>query len=233
MLDSNGFFKASSNSGASSRTTLIRNQFGGNVGGPILRGKFFFADYEGLRQVRQVVNQSNIFKMSDHQLIASPNATANTTAVLNPLTGETYAADRPLPRSVLSPIALAILDSFPIPNNNGAGVTSISSNWSVLQRFINSYDKADARLDAQFTPRMSGFVRVSQAKEHDLDGPTMPPPLSGGNGYFRTINQQVALGLTRQIHAAQLLEARPGISYTKGGKLPYVLDNPNTYELVL
>ena len=231
-LDSNGFFKASSNSGASSRTTLIRNQFGGNIGGPILRGKFFFfADYEGLRSVRQVVNQSNIFKMSDHQLIASPNATANTTTVLNPFTGETYPSDRPLPRSVLSPIALAILDSFPVPNNNGAGSTSISSNWSVLQRFINSYDKADARLDAQVTPRMSGFVRVSQSKEHDLDGPTLPPPISGGNGYFRTINQQVALGLTRQIRSAQLLEARLGVSYTKGGKLPYVLDNPNTYGI--
>ncbi len=90
---------------------------------------FFFADYEGLRQVRQTVNQANIFKLSDHQLIASPNATANTTTVLNPFTGEQYAADRPLPRSVLSPIALAILDAFPLPNNNGAGAASISSNW--------------------------------------------------------------------------------------------------------
>jgi hypothetical protein len=233
IMDANGFFKATSSSGASTRTTINRNQFGGNIGGPILRDRvFFFADYEGLRQVRQVVNQSNIFKLSDHQLIASPNATANTTAVLNPFTGETYAADRPLPRNVLSPIALAILDSFPLPNNNGAGATSISSNWSVLQRFLNSYDKADVRIDAHWTPRMSSFLRVSQSKEHDLDGPTLPSPISGGNGYFRTINQQVALGLTRQIGAAQLLEARLGISYTKGGKQPFTLDDPRTFGIL-
>jgi hypothetical protein len=230
IADANGYFKATSNSGALNRTTLIRNQFGGNISGPIVRDKFFFfADYEGLRQVRQVVNQSNIFKESDHQLIASPNATANTTTVLNPFTGATYAADRPLPRSVLSPIALAILDSFPLPNNNGAGTTSISSNWSSLQRFVNSYDKEDIRIDAQWTPRMSTFARVSQSKEHDLDGPILPGPISGGNGYFRTINQQAALGLTRQIGATQLLEARLGASYTKGGKQPYTLDDPRTF----
>ncbi|WP_213806296.1 carboxypeptidase regulatory-like domain-containing protein [Granulicella sp. dw_53] len=232
IANSNGFFRAASNSGASNRTTLVRNQFGGNVGGPIMRDRFFyFIDYEGLRQVRQVVNQANIFKLSDHQLIASPNATANTTAVLNPFTGETYPADRPLPRSVLSPIALAILDSFPLPNNNGAGTTSISSNWSALQRFINSYDKEDARIDAQWTPRMSTFLRLSQSKEHDLDGPILPSPISGGNGYFRTINQQAALGLTRQIGATQLLEARLGASFTKGGKLPYTLGDPRTFGI--
>jgi hypothetical protein len=232
VANANGYFKAASNSGAANRTTLNRNQFGGNIGGPLKRGKyFFFADYEGMRQVRQVVNQANIFTVSNHQLIASPNATANTTTVLNPFTGETYPADRPLPRSVLSPIALAILDSFPLPNNNGAGSTSISSNWSALQRFLSSYDKEDVRIDAQWTPRMSSFLRVSQSKEHDLDGPILPSPIGGGNGYFRTINQQVALGLTRQIRATQLLEVRLGASFTKGGKHPYTLDDPRTFGI--
>lgn len=232
IADSNGFFKATASSGVLRRTTLNRNQFGGNIGGPIMHNRFFyFGDYEGLRQARQVVNQSNIFKLSDHQLIASPNATSNTTAVQNPFTGATYAADRPLPRSVLSPIALHILDSFPLPNNNGAGSTSISSNWTVLQRFVNSYDKEDLRLDAQWTPRMSTFARVSQSKEHDLDGPVLPNPIGGGNGYFRTINQQLALGLTRQIGSSQLLEARLGVSYTKGGKHPYTLDDPRTFGI--
>ena len=232
LADANGYFKAASNSGASSRTTLIRNQFGGNFGAPIKHNRIFvFGDYEGLRQVRQVVNQSNIFKESDHQLIASPNATNYNTTVINPYTGETYAADRPLPRNVLSPIALAILDSFPLPNNNGAGTTSISSNWSVLQRFINSYDKEDVRFDAQLSPRMSGFLRVSQSKEHDMDGPILPSPIGGGNGYFRTINQQVAIGVTRQIRATQLLEFRLGTSFTKGGKHPYTLDDPRTFGI--
>lgn len=230
LADANGFFKAASNSGSAHRTTLNRNQFGFNLGGALKRDRFFyFLDYEGLRQVRQTVNQSNIFKESDHQLIASPNATANTTYVLNPFTGDQYAADRPLPRTVLSPIALAILDAFPLPNNNGAGASSISSNWSTLQRFLNSYDKEDIRLDAQWTPRMSSFVRLSQSKEHDRDGATLPAPFSDSNAYIRTINQQLAFGLTRQIKSSQLLEARLGISYTKGGKHPDQIGDTRTF----
>lgn len=42
IADANGYFKATSSSGASTRTTINRNQFGGNVGGPILRDRFFF-----------------------------------------------------------------------------------------------------------------------------------------------------------------------------------------------
>ena len=118
-----------------------------------------------------------------------------------------------------------------MPNNNGAGAASISSNWSALQRYINSYDKADVRLDAQWTPRTSTFLRLSQSKEHDLDGPILPSPIGGGNGYFRTINQQAALGLTRQIGATQLLEARLGASFTKGGKHPYTLGDPRTFGI--
>ena len=230
IFNANGYFKAASNAGASSRTTLIRNQFGVNGGGPILRDKFFvFFDYEGVRQSRQVVNQSNIFDVSAHQLIVSPNAGSNTTTVQDPYTGITYPSDRPLPRSILSPIALAILDSYPLPNNNGAGSASISSNWSVLQHFVNSYDKWDIRLDRHFNDRTSSFLRLSQSKEHDLDGPAIAGSIGGGNGYFRTINQQVALGLTRQIGRAQLLEARLGASYTKGGKHPYTLGDSNTF----
>lgn len=233
VLDSNGYFVAYNPAGNVVKTTLQSNQFGGNASGPFMKGKFFwFVDYEGFRRIRADVNQSNIFDVAAHQLIVSPQATANTTAVEDPFTGVTYAADRPLPRSILSPIALAILDSTPLPNNNGAGSTSVSSNNSVLQRFVNSYDKEDARLDAQFSQRMSGFLRVSQSKEHDLDGPTLPAPIAGGNGYFRIINQQVALGITRQIRATQLLEARVGASYTKGGKLPYTLNDPRTFGVL-
>ena len=230
VMDANGYFVAYDAAGNIRKTTLQSNRFGGNAGGPFLRGKFFyFVDYEGWRDVRQNVLQSNIPSVNDHQLIILPNSATTTTNITNPYTGEKYPNTRPLPRNVLDPIALAILDAMPMPNNNGASSTSVSANYSVLQRFTNSLDKEDVRLDGQINERTSGFVRVSQMKEHDLDGPTLPAPLSGGNGYFRTINQQVAIGVTRQIRATQLLEARLGVDYTKGGKLPTELGDPRTF----
>ncbi|MEO6922727.1 MAG: TonB-dependent receptor, partial [Bryocella sp.] len=230
IADANGFFVAHDANGNVRKTTLQSNRFGGNIGGPIFRGKyFFFVDYNGYRRIRQNVNQSNIPSVNYHQLIIFPTSASTTTNITNPYTGAKYPNTRPLPRNVLDPIALAILDAMPMPNNNGASTTSISANLSVLQRFINSRDAGDIRLDGQINERTSAFIRVSQSKEHDLDGPTLPPPLSGGNGYFRTINQQVAIGVTRQIRATQLLEIRLGASYSKGGKLPIVLGDPRTF----
>jgi hypothetical protein len=230
VLDANGFFVAYDANGNIQKTTLVSNQFGGNIGGPIFKGKFFFfGDYDGWRRIRNNVNESNIFSLPNHQLIGFTTSATTTHNITNPFTGETYPNTRPLPRNVLDPIALEILDAMPLPNNNDAGIGSVSDNYSVLQRFVNSVDKEDARLDGQFNQRTSGFVRVSQFKEHDLDGPTLPAPLSGGNGYFRTINQQVAIGVQRQIRATQLLEARLGVSYTKGGKLPTELGDPRTF----
>jgi len=50
-LDAANFFEAGQ------RSLFRRNQFGGDVGGPIFKNKtFFFADYEGIRQSKGIVN---------------------------------------------------------------------------------------------------------------------------------------------------------------------------------
>ena len=230
-LNANGYFVS-----PTGKPTLIRNQFGANLGGPILRNKFFyFVDYEGVRQIRSHVNRSNVFKLSDRQLILNPDVPGqppNTTKVNNPYTGAQYPGDQPLPRSALSPIALAILDSFPLPNTPGVPANVATNNYTALQRFLDDADKYDLRLDAQWTPRTSSFLRLSQSKEYAVDGPSLPEPLDGAvNGKQRIINQQVALGLTRQIGAAQLLEFRLGASYTKGGKYTAAIGDTRTFGI--
>jgi len=110
--------------------------------------------------------------------------------------------------------------------------TAIHLHYTALQRFLDDADKYDLRLDAQWTPRTSSFLRLSQSKEYAVDGPSLPEPLDGAvNGKQRIINQQVALGLTRQIGAAQLLEFRLGASYTKGGKYTAAIDNTRTFGI--
>jgi hypothetical protein len=43
------------------KQVLHRNQFGGNVGGPLLHDKlFFFVDYEGFRQTRNLLSVSTV-----------------------------------------------------------------------------------------------------------------------------------------------------------------------------
>ena len=67
-LDARNFFELTSRNPA----PFKRNQFGGNVGGPILRDKlFFFVSYEGLRQ-RQGLDINSVV-LSDAQRISSPD----------------------------------------------------------------------------------------------------------------------------------------------------------------
>src|SRR5205085_7305486 len=81
-LNAVGFFKP--NGGV--KPPLQRNQFGGTIGGPIVRNKiFFFADYEGFRNIQKVLNFDTTPSLADRSGVLP-------VAVVNPLTGTLYAA---------------------------------------------------------------------------------------------------------------------------------------------
>lgn len=232
-LNSIGYFKP--NAG---KPTLHLNQFGMNLGGPIKHDKFFFfVDYEGFRRKKTTLQFSNVWKLTDRQFIALPGGTwvqtgAGKNSVLNPYTGQEYDPTKPIPATDLSPIAKAIMASFPSPNVLTVPANIATNNYSQLQTLTDDLDKYDVRLDAQWNPRTSSFLRLSQAKEYANDGKTLPGSLDGSvNGKQRIINQQVAMGLTRQLGASNLLEARLGFSFTKGGKYTPGIGDPNTYGI--
>jgi len=67
-LDSRNFFRLTS----SAPSPFKRNQFGGDLGGPIVKGKtFFFFSYEGLRQAQQV--DLNSLVLSDAERKSTSN----------------------------------------------------------------------------------------------------------------------------------------------------------------
>src|SRR5438874_335680 len=84
-----------------------RNQFGGDLGGPIVKGKtFFFASYEGLRQRQGLTLTSNVFTEAQRAAIQTtgnalpvalmnlaphPNTISGSGGVLNAFTGSATA----------------------------------------------------------------------------------------------------------------------------------------------
>src|SRR5579864_2379709 len=79
------------------KPTLQRNQFGVTIGGPIIRNKlFFFADYEGYRQLQRYLNFDSIPTASDR-------AGTLPVAVVNPLTGVVYPANTAIPVASINP----------------------------------------------------------------------------------------------------------------------------------
>jgi len=214
-LNATGFFKPSSGV----KPTLSRNQFGGVFGGPLVRDKaFFFANYEGFRQVQRTVTFASIPTMAQRQgIMGKP--------IRNPLTNEVY-ADGVVPQSVISAFARDVLAGLPEPTRPG-----VSNNFDSLPRRQDYNDKFDIKVDQQFNTATSAFVRFSHRKADNFEPPPIPGETSSpSNAYVEVLNQQLATGVTRTLGLTSLLEVRVGLSRTKAGKTALGTGTPNMFD---
>lgn len=211
-LNATGFFRPSSGQ----KPTLNRNQFGGVFGGPIARDRaFFFASYEGFRQVQRTLTFSSVPPMAMRQgIMGKP--------IVNPLTGEVY-ADGVIPAAAITPFARKVLEGLAAPTRAG-----LSNNYDLLPRREDKNNKFDIKLDQQINTTTSAFVRFSHRKVDNFE----PPPIDGqtsspANAYVEVLNQQVALGMTKTLSSRSLLELRVGVNRTEAGKSAFGTGEPN------
>ena len=223
VLNAPGFFKptliGTSGPVAFQKPTTHRNQFGGNVGGPIIKDRlFFFLDYEGLRAITKPLFVLTLPTQNElNGIFVEP--------LRNPITGVVYPANTQIPTAAFNPLTLQIVNAFKsipgLPVSGSASTGQNSSDYSVLIPFRDFGDKGDLRVDYNQSANTHYFLRISDRKETGTNFPTIPLPLDGQtSGPQRILDQQIALGMTQLFGSNRILDLRLGLSRTKAGKTP-------------
>src|SRR5262249_43817721 len=165
-----------------------QNQFGGNLGGPILKNPaFFFVDYEGLRLTRGVTRSTRVPTDAERQGIFSGT-------VRDPLTGQPF-ANNTIPTSRFDPVAVAMLGLLPAPNQPGA------TNFSRQSDLTDDSDRILSRVDLKATQNDSIFARyIYSTRDRFIPGwfGGIVDGLASSSGGVQTIkSQSLVAGWTR------------------------------------
>src|SRR5712664_1711998 len=149
VLDAADFF---TNKNHAAKNPLHRNQYGGVIGGPILKNKmFFFGSYEGFRQIAPQVSSTRVPSATD---LASVD------------------------QSKWDPISKSLLQFWPAPNVAGAAQ---GSNNFIANVSATTYDQTGlAKVDYNFTEKDHLSARWAEYSGRTFTAGALP--LLGGNG---------------------------------------------------
>lgn len=178
---------------------LVYNEFGGTVGGRIIKDKlFYFLSYQGSND-RENKSLTTTVPVA---AIRGGDMTGSTNPIYDPATGLATGANRTafagniVPPSRISPISQKIASLLPLPNQAG-----FTNNYYGTGPF--SFDRriGDAKVTWNATSKLTAFVRLGVLDWNDYDQQVFgdiaggPPKLAGGNpgnGYGRTYSLTAA-----------------------------------------
>src|SRR5260370_3605536 len=208
-LDAKDFF-------ANTVPPLKRNQFGGDIGGPIRKERsFFFFSHEGFRERRGMTQATTVPNDAHRAGVFGASA-----QIKNPInSGCTAGGNVPgtnfvggtIPDACISPVARAILKLYPEPNASGENFTSSPSSKNDSKQFIVRIDHMLRKTDQIF----GRYIFDNNDQEDPFQpGGTAPAQFPGFSQTFINRNQNFAFGYTHTFSANLLNDFHAGFSPT-------------------
>lgn len=230
VFDANNFFN---NRAGARKPQNIQNQFGGNIGGPVVHDKaFFFFNYEGTRIRKGVTRLGNVPLANEIR-----GDFSNAAAVANRIAGGAYATlfdrvgdcralvpsafnangsfiNNQIPAQCLDPLAQKILALLPAPNAvPGTGPLNLN-NFIRNPGIQDDTDSYTGRFDWQQSAKNSFFARYTLSDRFryvpGIFGGVVDGTGSSANGRLNMKGQSAAVGWTRVVSSRLVNEFRLG-----------------------
>jgi len=195
--------------GTASKPEYRQNQFGGSIGGPIVKNKtFFFADVQDNRIVQGL--SSGLLTVPSVR--ENPGCPGNTTGNYDfSDNGGTV-----LPAAYADPVGKAYFSMFPCPNVSS---TATFNNYSTVVKQPNITLSLDGRIDQHFSNGDTLFGRYS----YNNVNVNVP-------GYFPAVTVP---GISAPVNPGGNLGGFSGDSTTKAHGVAFVYDHPFTPNLLM
>jgi Carboxypeptidase regulatory-like domain/TonB dependent receptor len=190
------------------------NQFGGTVGGPVVRNKFFyFASYEGTRDKSELNRTLSVPTAA----VRNGDLRASSLPIYDPATGSINGTGRTafenniIPQDRFDPTARRLLGLLPMPNLPGE-----TNNFFVQAPFVLNRNTLDTKVNWNSTPSLNFFGRFSVLDFYTENGTNFGHELQGqplgssnpGVGEGNTYN--VSGGFTYTLTPTVLMDAHVG-----------------------
>jgi hypothetical protein len=186
-MDAKNFFTPA----GANTPTLRQNQFGGTLGGPVVRNRlFFFANYEGYRR-----RQERVFVNTVPTLAMRQGDFSAVRDIFDPLTlradpsarsgfSRTPFPNRMIPRDRWDAVTAKLINAYPQPMTSG-----LANNHTSTPKERQNWDQGDGRIDWNWSERNTVFGRYSQQNTATTRPSTFAPvtlpgidtPVSLGN----------------------------------------------------